>query len=140
MKLLVFFVVGLTVCWAAFVVEEKCAKDQKLERDDIVKISRESNTPEDNETYGKYYLCVWKGRGIMNEKDAFVKEPITVLLNEVFFIRTLANETKEKIISKIDQLCVPIHAEKSEQTALKFKNCLIGVINENKISAIPQKE
>lgn len=71
----------------------------------------------------------------MNEKDAFVKEPITALLNEVFFIRTLANETKQKIINEIDQLCVPIHETKSEQTAIKFKNCLIGIINKNKISA-----
>ncbi|KAF2882932.1 hypothetical protein ILUMI_23237 [Ignelater luminosus] len=133
MKLLIFLAVGLTVCQAAEKIEENCVKDLKLDEEEVVKISRESNTPDDNEMYGKYYLCVFKGRGIMNEKDAFIKKDIEVLLNEVFFYPTLAEEAKQNITKKIDQLCVPIHETKSERTAMKFKNCMIGIIKESKI-------
>lgn len=74
----------------------------------------------------------------MNEKDAIIKEKIEVLLNEVFFYPSLPEEPKQNIIKKIDKVCVPINEAKSEQTAIKLKNCIIGIINESKILPAPR--
>ncbi|KAF2897374.1 hypothetical protein ILUMI_08801 [Ignelater luminosus] len=109
------------------IVEEQCTRSLNLNERTLKLDSKQSDTPEDNEEYGKLYVCVWKGRGIMNDEGAIVKESVEQFLRK-FFYSPLIEEEYKALLSKVNKLCVPIKESNEGRTAIKFKNCMIEII------------
>ncbi|KAF2900956.1 hypothetical protein ILUMI_05237 [Ignelater luminosus] len=113
------------------VVEQQCIRSLNLNERTLKLTSRQSDTPEDNEEYGKFYVCIWKGRGIMNDEGAIVKESVEQFLRKFFYTPLVEEEYNKALLSKVNELCVPIKESNEGHTAIKFKNCMVQIINEH---------
>lgn len=101
-----------------------------LDETEIQITIRESHTPDDNENYGKFYVCMWRGRGVMEEDGNIVASGIGHFLREVVLNPNIPKEAQNVIITRISERCINEHGETKGETSVKLKNCIVQSLKE----------
>lgn len=109
-------------------IEENCINNLKLDRDKLRYTTFESDTSENDEESGRFYACVWKGRGLINQSGVVDWTSVEDFIREVFFHTFIDEKRRTDMLDEIHGHCVNIQRETVEQTAVKLKNCILETV------------
>lgn len=106
-------------------IEEKCIKELKLNEYHLISTSIKADTPMDDEEAGKFYVCTWTGREIMNEDGVIESKAAIEFFESLIAFSHLTDEARSQLLDTMNQDCVNVHGETARETAIKFKNCFV---------------
>lgn len=111
-------------------VEQKCIQELKLNEDILRLTIFVHNTPTNDNESGKFYVCVFESRGVMNEDGFIVREKADKFAEDFFFDPVVRPPNKDVFFNELNESCVPIKEATKEETAVKFKNCVVRIVRE----------
>lgn len=91
----------------------------------------EDNTPEDNQIYGQFLVCVFKRRGIINENGVINENSLKSFLRMVFTEDFGINDVqKASVVEHVFEQCRYGQRDTVGNTAIRLKNCVVRYIKE----------
>ncbi|KAF2900949.1 hypothetical protein ILUMI_05230 [Ignelater luminosus] len=104
-------------------VELMCISQVKMDLEELDKFINDCNTPEDHEEMGKFFLCLWRGKGVMSGEGQINSEKLKDYLQsrlEDVNPGDINHVTAAMIVEK----CCTVQGSSPRQTAIRLNNCI----------------